>query len=494
MAAKARGMDLPKITKRPTDKSSAPIWMPFPSGPQEMAYYSEADELFYGGGAGGGKTDLVLGLAGTRHKNSLILRREFPQTRSMIERSREIYNRDRVAHAKDSYNESLHIWRLSDNRQIEFGSLQYEQDKRKYQGRPHDLKAWDELPQFRESMFRFVNAWNRSSDPNQRCRIVGTGNPPLSVEEEWVVHYWGPWLNDQHPRPAKAGELRWFAVIDGKDVEVETAAPFEHKNEVIRPRSRTFIPALVTDNPVLVKAGYESVVNATPEPLRSALKGNWRAARQDDVWQVIPTDWVRRAMKRWTERGKPKGPMTAAGVDVARGGGDKTVIAQRYGTWFAPLLKYPGAATPSGSATAGLVINAVPPGTITNVDVIGVGASAYDHILPHNNQTRAINFAEASEGRDRSGKLGFVNLRAEAYWRMREALDPGYGDDIALPDDPELLSDLCAPKWLLRPGGILIESKEDIIKRIGRSPDCGDAVVLALLNTQGGIGGSGVYL
>ena len=37
-------------------------WIPNP-GPQTEAYYCEADELLYGGEAGGGKTDLLLGLA-----------------------------------------------------------------------------------------------------------------------------------------------------------------------------------------------------------------------------------------------------------------------------------------------------------------------------------------------------------------------------------------------------------------------------------------------
>ena len=50
-------------------------WLPTPDAPQEHAFNSEADELFYGGQAGGGKTDLGLGLALTAHKRSLILRR-----------------------------------------------------------------------------------------------------------------------------------------------------------------------------------------------------------------------------------------------------------------------------------------------------------------------------------------------------------------------------------------------------------------------------------
>ena len=62
---------------------------------------------------------------------------------------------------------------------------------------------------------------------------------------------------------------------------------------------------------------------------------------------------------------------------------------------------------------------------------------------------------------------------------MREALDPISGDDIALPPDPELLADLTAPRWSITTSGIQVESKKDIVKRLKRSPDCGDAVVLS---------------
>jgi hypothetical protein len=71
-----------------------------------------------------------------------------------------------------------------------------------------------------------------------------------------------------------------------------------------------------------------------------------------------------------------------------------------------------------------------------------------------------------------------VNKRAEAYWRLREALDPSQdgGSRIAPPPDSALSADLAAPRWKLTPRGIPIESKEDIVRRIGRSPVKGDAV------------------
>ena len=62
---------------------------------------------------------------------------------------------------------------------------------------------------------------------------------------------------------------------------------------------------------------------------------------------------------------------------------------------------------------------------------------------------------------------------------MREALDPSNERKLALPPDRELLAELCAPRWVPQTNGVKVEGKEDIKKRLGRSIDKADAVVLA---------------
>jgi hypothetical protein len=171
------------------------------------------------------------------------------------------------------------------------------------------------------------------------------------------------------------------------------------------------------------------------------------------------------------------------GVDVARGGRDQTLLSRRRGLYFDELQAHPGTFTPDGPAVAGLAVTAATEGehkACVNIDVCGVGASPYDFLRQiMGERARAVNFGEGSTERDKSGQLSFHNLRAEAYWRLREALDPVNGEGLMLPDDTALLADLCAPRWSLTSRGILIESKDDVIKRLGRSPDRADAVVLA---------------
>ena len=212
------------------------------------------------------------------------------------------------------------------------------------------------------------------------------------------------------------------------------------------------------------------------------LNGDFSAGLEDDPWQVIPTAWVEAAQARW-EKKDVKPPMDSVGVDVARGGKDETIIARRHGMWFDVPIAYPGQETPNGPATAGLVISALRDKAPIHVDVIGVGSSVYDFLREAGQQTLGINVAEKARAKDKSGQLTFKNLRSQLWWQMREALDPDSNTGIALPPDKRLLADLCTPTWRLQDGKIYVESREDIVKKLGRSPDYASAYLLALMDT-----------
>ena len=173
-------------------------------------------------------------------------------------------------------------------------------------------------------------------------------------------------------------------------------------------------------------------------------------------------------------------PLTALGVDVARGGSDQTIIVRVYGDWVDDLVKQPGAATPDGIIVADYVSAEHQGNAIINIDSIGIGASPFDILGERGLPVFGINAASRSVVRDKSNQFGFANKRAEMWWRLREMLEPGSGRNLVLPDDRELLGDLCAPRYKQTTQGIQIESKDDIRKRLGRSTDCGDALVMAL--------------
>lgn len=464
--------------------AGAPVWVP-QQGPQSAAVQSEADIIFYGGQAGGGKTDLIIGLSLTEHQRSMIFRREGTQLTGIEERML-----DEILGSRLGYNATDGILRWH-GKVIELCAVKEENSKKKYQGRPSDLKAFDEITHFTESQFRFLIGWLRTNDPKQRCRVVCAGNPPTDADGEWVIRFWAPWLDPTHPNPAKSGELRWFIVdADGHDVEVPGPAHVMVKGKPVKPKSRTFIRSTLEDNLFYAQGDYRATLASLPEPLRSQMaEGNFAAGRTDHVWQVIPTEWVKAAQLRWVDReaqGLPKGAMTALGLDPSRGGIDKTAAARRHGTWFDKIVSVPGVMTKDGPMAAGFAVPLLRNRAPIVVDSIGVGGSVLDHLKGLNLRVVAMVASEASTGRDETGNLRFYNKRAEVAWRMREALDPTADDPIALPPDQELLSDLCAMRFkIVRMGkeaGIQVRDKDEIREVLGRSPDKGDAVLMTFMD------------
>ena len=482
-----------KLAKWVKQRKAKRIWEPFP-GPQTEAFPCVADVIGYGGAGGGGKTDFALGLAIKRHRRASIMRRTYPTLGAIIDRSHEIL--DTIPGAK--WNEQKNRWTVTDKKGagvqpggliLRFGAMQYERDKENYRGTPDDLKVFDEAQNFTESQVRFVMGWTRTSVPGQPVTVLLTFNPPTTADGQWLITFFAPWLDSKHSNPARPGELRYFAMIDGTELEVDGPCPvtIAESGETVTPKSRTFFPARVEDNPVYMATGYRDMLAALPEPLRSQmLKGDFQAGVDDDAWQVIPTRWVQLAMERGKTTPRPVDaqgsvlPWTGLGVDVAAGGADQTVFARRAHDWYAPLLAYPGKLTPDGAAAATLLVAALDGAKCRpNIDVIGVGQGLKTALNMSNIDFAAVNVASGSYGRDKSGLLTFANLKAEMYWRMREALDPESGRNVCLPDDRELLADLCAARWSLKTSGVEIEKKSDTIKRLGRSPDKGEAVMLA---------------
>lgn len=482
-------------------------WRALP-GPQTMAAISLADIVGFGGAAGGGKTDLIAGLTQTVHRRVLIARREKAQTEGIVQRLSEIRG------GTDGLNSQKGIWQ-TERGIIELAGLDNPGDERRWQGRPHDLKAFDEVTEMREMQVRFVMGWNRTNDATLKPKVLMTFNPPTTVEGRWVLKFFGPWLDKSHQLyPTPPGQLRWCAMLPGEDGQSKdmwvdgsnqplTGQPFVlvdgqvsydfdpdsyHPEDIIQPKSRTFIPARLTDNPYYMATGYMSQLQALPEPLRSQmLYGSFTAGVEDDPWQVCPTAWVEAAQARWRERA-PRGEMMSMGVDVARGGKDNTCTATRHDTgshkyWFDKVKTTPGTQTPNGEKVAGLVIADWRDRAPIHLDVIGVGASPYDILNGAKLPVVGVNVSEKATATDRSGMLHFMNQRSQYWWQFRELLDPQYDSGIALPPDPELLAELCAPKWSVSGKVIKVQSREEIVEATGRSPDRATAVILASIDT-----------
>jgi hypothetical protein len=469
--------DQAKIKKAALELRQKMIWVPNP-GPQTDAYYSEADELLFGGEAGGGKTGLIIGLSLTSHQRSLVLRRTNKEAESLFEEYTKTIGSTIGMNMQKG-------WRY-DGRIVDIGGCQLEEDKQKRKGIAHDLKAFDELVDFTESQYEFIIAWNRSTDEDQRCRIVATTNPPTRPEGMWVVRRWAPWLDPKHPRPAKEGELRWFTTIEGKDTEVDGPGPHVVDGREVMAKSRTFIRSKLSDNPDLMRTDYGARLDALPEELRKAYReGRFDASLKDAPFQAIPTDWIRAAMARWRSNAPVGVPQCGMGVDASGGGDDPMVIAIRHDGWYAPMIEVAGKEIPidrAGKFCAGLIVSYRRPPCVVVVDMGGgYGGSIYEQLNENDIDVIAHKGSEKSVRRTKDQLLSFRNKRSEAIWKFREALDPSQpgGSPIALPDDQLLLADLAAPTFKVVGTELQVEPKEDVCKRLQRSTDRGDAVVMA---------------
>jgi hypothetical protein len=149
-----------------------PAWVP-QSGPQTMALESLADIVFYGGQAGGGKTDLLIGVALTQQEHSILFRREAVQLVGIEERITKVLG------TRKGYNSQDGLWRLPEKRILELGSCKEPGDWMKYQGRAHDAKLFDEITHFTDRVPQAVLVERRSDGPARAAALAdGRGQLP----------------------------------------------------------------------------------------------------------------------------------------------------------------------------------------------------------------------------------------------------------------------------------------------------------------------------
>lgn len=213
--------------------------------------------------------------------------------------------------------------------------------------------------------------------------------------------------------------------------------------------------------------------------------GEFHASDED---AVIPLAWVEAAIDRWhtwNDDGRP--PLSGVrftGVDVARMGSDSTILAHRHGTAIVSLDAHDREDTMQTTARVQAATGEGEDQAVPVVDSMGVGGGVVDRLRELRSPVLAYTGAAKTKARTRDAEYGFLNVRAWAYWHMRELLDPAFGSEVMLPPDDLLISDLTAPTWDVTTGippKIRVEPKEDLVDRLGRSPDRGDAVVMAFL-------------
>jgi hypothetical protein len=197
---------------------------------------------------------------------------------------------------------------------------------------------------------------------------------------------------------------------------------------------------------------------------------------------LIRWEWCEAAARRAIEDAE-RGPH-ALGIDVARSeGGDKAAIARGEGGRLVEVDSFPCSDVVE---LAGQIQSVVAmfkmDGRFVGIDAVGVGGGTIDALKPYNTYaTGIVSGTKAVPVFGDDGQLvteTFPNLRSQMWWQMRKDLQYPEKSGIVLPYDEELFADLCSPRFTEKgEKHVVVEEKEAIKKRLGRSPDKGDAVV-----------------
>ncbi len=217
-------------------------------------------EGFYGGAAGGGKTDFLLIEALRQvhipHYTAIVFRKTYPQLSEIIDRSRYLY---KAAFPKAKYNESKHVWIFPSGAKIYFGNMTRVADRTNYQGKHYDFIGFDELTHFTWEEYNYMYSRNRPSGPGTRVYRRATGNPG-GIGHGWVKQYF-----------VKAGPP-----MQPIKTEVEIIGP--DRKPIILSRKKIFVPSSVFDNQKLLENDPNYLANLAmmDEQDRDALLyGNW---------------------------------------------------------------------------------------------------------------------------------------------------------------------------------------------------------------------------
>lgn len=239
------------------------IWKP-QDGPQRAAILCPHKEILYGGAAGGGKSDWLLGEIAYgiepygENWKCILVRRTYQQLEELESRSLQIFG---PHYGINNYKRGTKTWYFHsrDNgvAELRLRAIESRQDVLKFQGHQFSLVGIDELTQFPDD-FILEYLLTRLRSPGGAPTYVRLTANPGGVGHHWVKSRFK--IGDVDPM---------------KPIDVETPSGIPYK--------RVFIPALLEDNKILMKndPAYQDNLARIADPmLRRALRrGDWNIAQ-----------------------------------------------------------------------------------------------------------------------------------------------------------------------------------------------------------------------
>lgn len=291
------------------------------AGPQEKCLRSSADIIIYGGAAGGGKTwaelAFPLRFIEVRGFGCVIFRKNSNQITNeggLWDNARDMYSG--IDGADCRKGDMAWVFKADNGEQlskISFRHIERDEEVRNFQGAQICGIEFDELTHFSEYAFFYMLSRNRSMC-GVKPYVLATCNPEA---DSWVAKFISWWIGeDGYAIPERSGKVRWMIrrenVVHWADKRQELIERFNLKteDEMLEPRSVTFIASSVFDNRALLKVNPQYLANlkALPEVERERLlMGNWKIKPQGglyfkrihvNVLDVAPSD-IQAVCRAW---------------------------------------------------------------------------------------------------------------------------------------------------------------------------------------------------
>jgi predicted phage terminase large subunit-like protein len=262
-------------------------------GPQTAFAECTADIAIYGGAAGSGKSwslllDPLRDVPTNKKYAAVIFRRTTPSITNpggLWDESFSIYG---IMGDTKPY-ESDHSWEFKAGGRVKFAHLEYDKTVLDWKGAQIPFIGFDELTEFSQYQFFYLLSRNRSTCGVQPY-VRATTNPDA---ESWVAEFLSWWIDQGtgFPIPERAGVLRYFVRVGDEIRWADHPEELTHERlgiprfdpsgrEIpIMPKSVTFIPADIYDNPELLKSDPLYLANLLAQPTvdrERLLKGNWK--------------------------------------------------------------------------------------------------------------------------------------------------------------------------------------------------------------------------
>jgi phage terminase large subunit len=391
----------------------------------------------------------------------LSMARQFPQTRygifrknmSVIKRTihitfKKVARELGMVEGRDfTINRADMVWEFANGSQVWFMELDETKDPdfNKVKGLELTAAGIDEANEVVEEAFHIVSSRvgreNRNDEPQF---VLLTCNP----SDNWIKDkFYTPWVKD------------------------ELEPPY------------LFIPSLPHDNPHN-NAEYLAALNGMPLQFRKRyVEGNWDYV--DDSSALFPNRVLDAAMRDAPGRGE-----RFIGADIAREGSDNNVFALVEGSelndLYIPDIEISDEAPILNQTADELIMYASRNGITKNeawrisVDAVGLGAGVVDNCRKKGWMVTSFKSGSSSLDLDRDGKPKFDMLRSERYFKLSQAMQEGkFHIYSKSPELEELRKDLLAHTYEVTDKQFVVESKKSLKKRLRRSPDFSDAVVMA---------------